>query len=149
VRSLESWMKGKGPRRSAVALGYLLLAFAVVCGIAQSGTRYFYCEALGLMHSDPCAQSARGGDTNICGNSLSEKPADCCEVVTLPAMPDGARVVSPSVLPAGLVAIVPRGWLADHPATPTLRVPKRFFDRWRPPPRSAGEVCAQLMVFLT
>jgi hypothetical protein len=120
-----------------------------VCGIAQSGSRYFYCEALGLMHSDPCVQAARSGDTTGCGNTLSEKPADCCEVVTLPAMPDGARGASPSVLPAALVAIVPSGWLADLPATPALRAPRHFFDRWRPPPRSAGEVCAQLMVFLT
>jgi hypothetical protein len=80
---------------------------------------------------------------------LTEKLADCCEVVTLPAMPDGARAASPSVLPAALVAIVPIGWLADLPATPALRTPRRFFERWRPPPRSAGEVCAQLSVFLT
>jgi hypothetical protein len=123
--------------------------FAVVCGIAQSGSRYFYCEALGLMPSDPCVQSERGGDTDGCGKSLSEKRADCCEVVTLPAMPDGARAASPSVSPAGLVAILPGAWLADPPATPALRPTGRFFDRWRPPPRSAGEVCAQLMVFLT
>jgi hypothetical protein len=149
VRSLERWIKGKGPRRAAVALAYILVAFAVVCGIEQSGSRYFYCEALGLMPSDPCVQASRGGDADLCGNSLSEKLADCCEILTLPAMPDGARAASPSVLPAALVAIVPSGWLADLPANAALRAPKHFFDRWRPPPRSAGEVCAQLSVFLT
>jgi hypothetical protein len=149
VRSLHSRIRGKGPRRAAVALGYLLLALAVVCGIAQSGSRYFYCEALGLMPSDPCVQAAHGGDTSGCGDILGEKLADCCEVVTLPAMPDGARAASPTVLPAALVAIVPSGWLADLQATLALRAPERFSERWRPPPRSAGEVCARLMVFLT
>ncbi len=36
---------GATARRLVLALGYLLLAFAVLCGIARSGARYFYCEA--------------------------------------------------------------------------------------------------------
>jgi hypothetical protein len=142
-------IRGKGPRRAAVALGYLLLAFAVVCGIAQSGSRYFYCEALGLMPSDPCVEAARGGETDPCGTSLSEKLADCCEVVTLPAMPEAARAASPTVVPPAVVAIVPGGGLAEPPPAPALRDSNRFFERWRPPPRSSSEIRAQLMVFLT
>jgi hypothetical protein len=149
VRILERWTKGRRARRAVVALGYLLLAFAVLSGIAQSGARYFYCEALGLMPSDPCVQAHCGGDGLGYGNLLKERRADCCEVVTLPTMPDAARAANASVPPAAVVAIVPSGWPADLPATPALRATKRSFDRWRPPPRSAGEVCAQLMVFLT
>jgi hypothetical protein len=149
VRILESGTKGKRARRALVALGYLLLAFAVLSGIAQSGARFFYCEALGLMTSDPCVQAHCGGDGLDYGNSLKEKHADCCEIVTLPTTPDAARVANASVLPAALVAIVPGDWLAQLQATPMLRATRRFVDRWRAPPRSSSEVRARLMVFLT
>jgi hypothetical protein len=120
-----------------------------VCGIAQSGARYFYCDALGLMPSDPCVHAHSSGEPDRCARFLSEKPADCCEVVTLPALPDGARLASPSVVPAALVAVVPIGGSTELPATPALRASNRFFERWRPPPRSSSEIRAQLMVFLT
>jgi hypothetical protein len=130
-------------------LSQLLLAFAVLAGAAQSGARYFYCEAIGLSASDPCTQAsgaARG--TDPCG-TLREQPGDCCEIVTLPTVPDGARVASSAVPPAPSVATLPALWLVDGACAGALRSHGDVLERWRVPPRSAGEVRAQLMVFLT
>ena len=139
---------GAAARRAGLALAYLLLAFAVLCGIARSGARYFYCEAFGLTTSDPCARASLSEDAAPRGNAVDEPVPDCCEVLTLPSVPEGARTANPSVSPAAQVAALPAPSLETVPANVTL--PSRTsFDRWRPPPRSSSEVCAQLMVFLS
>jgi hypothetical protein len=136
-------------RRFGLAVGHLLLAFAVVCGIARSGARYFYCEALGLLPYDPCVQGAHTHDANAPEQALREQLPDCCTVLTLPAVPEGARVANPSVLPAPRVALLPALTVFDSSVNPELHSRKPFFERWRPPPRAANEVRAQRMVFLT
>jgi hypothetical protein len=50
-------------RRVVVALTALLLSFAFVSGLARPQGRYFYCEAMGLLASDPCAAAARSDHT--------------------------------------------------------------------------------------
>jgi hypothetical protein len=133
-------------RAAAVAIGHLVLAFAVLSGVDQSGARYFYCEAFGLMATDPCVQSsqARRGPLEAVDTPL----ADCCEVVTLPAMPEGARAMSPSVPPAARAAVLPPTLLTDAWSSRGPRFPNPERQRWRPPPRAPSEVRAQLMVFL-
>ncbi|MGH7436625.1 MAG: hypothetical protein ACRENE_13205, partial [Polyangiaceae bacterium] len=84
----------------------LVLSLAVLFGTVQSGGRYFYCEALGLMPSDPCAQASSAAHGGPVG-TLSEQHTDCCEVVTLAAMPQAAQVADFGVPPtpcAGIVA---------------------------------------------
>ncbi|MDP9002202.1 MAG: hypothetical protein M3O46_19085 [Myxococcota bacterium] len=136
-------------RRLALAVGHLLLAFAVVCGIARSGARYFYCEALGLLPYDPCVQGAQSHDANAPERALREQLPDCCTVLTLPSVPAGERVVNPSVLSAPLVALLPALPVFDSSVNPELHSAKPFFERWRPPPRAASQIRAQRMVFLT
>jgi hypothetical protein len=135
------------PHPVAVA-ARLVLAFAVLFGIAQSGSRYFYCEALGLLPSDPCAEAATEGHGKSPLGTLSEHHADCCEIVTLAAMPRAAQAAGPSVAPAPLVAVLPalRPEGAIDSAAPSCL--DRGFERWRPPPRASNDVRAQLMVFL-
>jgi hypothetical protein len=134
--------------RAVGAVAHLVLAFAVVFGIVHSGGRYFYCEALGLLPSDPCvvASSDAHSKSPLC--TLSERPADCCEIVTLASMPEAAQAASPSVAPAARVAVLPALWLADRVDAPAPARVDRAFERWRPPPRASNDVRAQLMVFL-
>jgi hypothetical protein len=133
---------------AVVAAAHLVLAFAVLFGIVHSGGRYFYCEALGLLPTDPCA--AASGDAHSKGplDTVGEHPVDCCEIVTLAAMPQGAIAAGPSVARAALVATIPalrpEGRI-DSAAPSRL---DRAFERWRPPPRASSDVRARLMVFL-
>jgi hypothetical protein len=134
--------------RAVVAVAHLVLAFAVLFGIVQSGGQYFYCDALGLLASDPCAETARDGHGRCPLGTLSEHHADCCELVTLAAMPQAARADGPRVEPAALVAIIPAPWPEGGSHSATSSRPDRAFERWRPPPRASNDVRAQLMVFL-
>jgi hypothetical protein len=134
--------------RAVVAAAHWVLAFAVLCAIVHAGGRYFYCEALGLLPSDPCAQTARDAHSECPSGTLSEHHADCCEIVTLAAMPQAAQAAGPSVAPAALVAIInPLGLAGGIDLVAPLRL-DRAFERWRPPPRASNDVRAQLMVFL-
>jgi hypothetical protein len=134
-------------RATAVALGHLLVAVAVLSGVGHSGARYFYCEALGLRTTDPCASASH----RDCGrlDTLDETLADCCKVVTLPAVPEGVRAASLGVPPAARVAVTAVSWLADVRTDRWLRFHDPLHLRWRPPPRGPSEARAQLMVFLT
>jgi hypothetical protein len=141
--------KRRGLPRVAVAATHLLLAFALLFGLVQSGGRYFYCEALGLLPSDPCAEAWGKAHSAGAESMFSEHHADCCEIVTLEAMPQAAQATAPGVPPAPCVAILPT--LSCAPGTdsplPSSRVAQAF-ERWRPPPRAPNDVRAQLMVFL-
>ena len=149
VKSLAGrrWLRRGFWRATAVAFAQLALAFAIFSGIGHSGARLFYCEAFGLMATDPCAEASPSQRGPV--EAFDRQVADCCEAVTLPAMPQGARAASPSVPPAARVAIVPAGWLAVRWTPKELRSPKAAMQRWRPPPRGPSELRAQLMVFLT
>jgi hypothetical protein len=127
---------------------FLLLAVATVCGTVQAGARYFYCEALGLSLSDPCAQGAAHREECPLA-SLDRQDSDCCHVLRIPSMPDGARASEPSVPPAGVIALLPAiDDAAGRLSRESLRA-VRARGRWRKPPRRTGERCAELMVFLT
>jgi hypothetical protein len=134
-----------------------VLAFAVIGGLGQAGVRYFYCEALGLSMSDPCAagraelRDGVGARGDSCPLTTVDRPSsDCCTVITVPAMPDGARLHEHTIQPASVVALVPARTYAGDEGT--ALVPRGFEQtavRWRAPPRPPGELRAQLMVFLT
>ena len=134
--------------RAAIARAWcLLVAVAVLFGLVHAGARYFYCEGLGLSTTDPCVQVT--GDRAPCPLASFERaPFDCCQVITMPSMPEGARSVEPPVPAAGVVAMVPPAVGVVEPPSGSLRVAWEG-ERWRGPPRSANERRAQLMVFLT
>lgn len=114
----------------------------------QAGARYFYCEAVGLSASDPCAGSA--GERSACPlRSLQRSTVDCCTIITLASMPVGDPVAPCAVHPAGVSAMVPAGEYAEvRPAAGHEGIARRM-GRWHKPPRPSGELRAQLMVFLT
>lgn len=134
-----------------MALSSLLLTFAIVSGLARAHGRYFYCEAMGLLARDPCAAAAASGDGDDGGQDAEarQSDADCCEHVVIPPAPESTTVGTRAVPPPALVAILPptcnRG---ERPAAAHIR-PNGSLQRWRVPPRYAGELRAQLMVFLT
>jgi hypothetical protein len=136
------------PRALVVGAVQLLLALAVICGTLQASARYFYCEALGLSASDPCAAPAHSGSP--CPfQSIERQSFDCCSVITLPSMPEGASVDKVNVVPASLLAIVPA---REYGRTRTGTVADGFargVQRCERPPRPGGELYTRLMVFLT
>jgi hypothetical protein len=136
-----------------VAAGHLVLAVAVLFGVVRSGGRYFYCEALGLLPSDPCVEASAHGRRDgapepLGAGTLGARRVDCCEIVTLGAMPRAAQAAGSGVAPAPLVAVLPApGAEGAVDLAPSSRL-ERAFERWRPPPRAASDARAQLMVFL-
>jgi hypothetical protein len=135
--------------RAAVARAWcLLVAIAVLFGVVHAGARYFYCEGLGLSTTDPCAQVAEQRAPCPLA-SFESAPFDCCQVITMPSMPEGARSVEPTVPAAGVVAVLPAASaVVESRDRLSVRV-AREGDRWRAPPKSAGERRAQLKIFLT
>ena len=142
-------MQSRSPRQLAQAFARLLCAIVVLAGITHSGARYFYCEALGMASTDPCLERA-GGDVERCPtDAVQGHRADCCEVITLPSVPNGERSEGPSVPPAFVVAVVSAEQLVDRALDDDQS--SRIFAsaRWREPPRSPQRARARLMVFLT
>jgi len=126
----------------------LFLALAVLFGTVQAGARYFYCEGVGFSASDPCSARAHGGDSCPLG-SVERPSTDCCAVITIPSMPDGARAHEQAVHPAGVVAVMPAGQYASGHAGVGEKGFARRAERWQKAQRPSGELRAQLMVFLT
>jgi hypothetical protein len=137
------------PRAVVARAWCALVAVAVLFGILQARTRYFYCESLGLSVADPCAHEAsRQSPCPLA--SFDRAPFDCCEVVTMPSMPEGARAAPPSVSSAGVIAILPAvGSSVDSSWGGAAHAIAWEGERWRGPPRASRERRAQLMVFLT
>jgi hypothetical protein len=129
-------------------VAHLVLAFAMVFGIVHSGARYFYCEAFGLLPFDPCAEARCELHSKSPSDMLGERPADCCEIVTLAATPQAAQAAIPSVRPAPCVAILPALWIAGRTDGLARSELDRTFGRWRPPRRASNDTRARLMVFL-
>ena len=138
-------------RRLAVALTALLLSLAVLSGTTRARSRYFYCEAMGLMESDPCAAPADSDETEDVAPSTEarEGHTDCCEIITLSPMPAGTTTAALDVPPPGLTALLPAAILRAGLFTIPRTQANRSSERWRVPPRYAGELRTQLMVFLT
>jgi hypothetical protein len=150
--SMGAVSTGHGTRRRrlprlAVAMARLVLALAVVFGMAQSGGRYFYCEALGLMPSDPCAEASGAAQRGPLG-TLGAQHTDCCEVLTLATMPPAAQAARPCVPPAPCVALLAAASASVSAPFVVTSGAEHLFERWRPPPRAPNEARAQFMVFL-
>lgn len=139
------------PRRVGLAIVGLLLSFALLSGFARANGRYFYCEAMGMMATDPCAAAAahRGEQSDSPLREARPGHSDCCEIVTLPSLPQGTASASSAVPPPALVALVPAAPLRDMQLGGARAHPDRAREQWRPLRRSAAQARAQLMVFLT
>ena len=137
-------------RQVGAALAGILLSLWIVSGFAQANGRYFYCEAMGLMATDPCAAAASRGERGD-GPLTEARPgnADCCAIVTLPSLPHGTTTASSAVPPPAMVALVPAAPLLDRLFDGARAHPDRAREQWRPVQRSAAQARAQLMVFLT
>lgn len=138
-----------GRRWKPSGLARLLMAVVLLCGVMHAGRRYFYCEALGLALSDPCAHAAPGHASGECAPSALEPTCpDCCTILVLQAMPDGSAVERAQVPPAPAVATIGAAPAAADAVLRDDRSVRAALGRWRVPPRPPGEARAQLMVFL-
>lgn len=137
-------------RHVGVALAGILLSFAILSGFAHANGRYFYCEAMGLMASDPCAAAAtRGERAETPLTEVRQGNSDCCEIVTLPSLPQGTMTASSAVPPPALLAVVPAAPLLNLRFDGARARSDGAHHQWRPVHRSAAQARAQLMVFLT
>jgi hypothetical protein len=138
----------KLPHGLVVGAARLWLALAIMAGPVQAGARYFYCEALGLSVSDPCSAAARSG--HPCPfESIERQSIDCCSVITLPSIPEGASAEEHAVPPARIVAILGAGEYARSPSGTVAGGFAQGVQRWKRPPRPGGDLRTQLMVSLT
>jgi hypothetical protein len=118
--------------------------------MASAGSRYFYCHVTHELRADSCCDVA-GEDVSPTDDApqatLTQR--ECCSARTLPALP-GATTSSASAPPTSpLVAMLPaRAWV-HAAASPVLTAADQTFSSSIPPPRSASERRARLMVFLT
>lgn len=135
--------------RALVRAWCALVVIAVLCGIVQTRTRYFYCESLGLSLIDPCVGAAHRQPACPLA-ALDRTPFDCCERITMSAMPEGAGTIEPTVSPAGVVAFISPVVVAAVESAAGSRAALGWEgQRWRGPPRSSRARRTQLMVFLT
>ena len=148
-RRTPRWQEGRRRASKPFALWRLALAAVLLCGIAHSGGHYFYCEALGLSLSDPCAQAPDSGRTECPTRAFRVHRYDCCALVVLPAMPESQRAERPTVRPAPILAIMgARPWVERTSGDERISCGQAF-RAWRGPPRAPGEMRARLMVYLT
>jgi hypothetical protein len=136
------------PQATMARVLCVVVALAMLVGVMQARARYFYCESCGLSATDPCAQGAvRRSPCPLA--SLDRPPFDCCQVITMPAMPEGARSVEPAVPAPGLLSVLPACVrAAESSSSQGARTPWRD-EHWRGPPKSLRERRTQWMVFLT
>lgn len=143
------WMRKALRRRAALAFAAFAVSLALVSGLTQAGNRYFYCEAMGMLQHDPCAEAPRADDSAHSSNAPVAKRGDCCEIVTFPSLPEGSTASSPSVSPPALIALVPASELGEHSTDGLAWRVAPLFERWRLPPPTAAQRRVELMVFLT
>jgi hypothetical protein len=142
-------------RAIAAALSCLVLAFAIITGLFQANTRYFYCESMGMMRDDPCAAAAathrdeHQEHARTTTDELSRTPFSCCSTGILGALPSSTALDEARVAPAQLVGILSLPSPIDSWALAKAASEAPHIDRFRVPPRLAREVRIQSMVFLT
>jgi hypothetical protein len=136
-------------RRSGAALVAIVVAFCIVSDMGQIGARYFYCESFGLLRHDPCRSFERADrDPATPKDEARPEQTDCCQVLSIAPLPNGATSAGCHVPPALLVAILRAAQLLN-PRDTAAHGAAIALERWRPPPHSAGQRCAELMVFRT
>jgi hypothetical protein len=144
-----SRFRSRIPLRAILArVACALVAVAILFGIGQARARYFYCEVRGLSATDPCIHELR--EHPRCPLAVLDRvPVSCCEVITMPPLPQGERGVEPSVASAGVVAVLPAASSSGERSPNSGGWATWDSERWRGPPRDARERRMQLRVFLT
>ena len=130
----------------SLALAVLVFALSLVSGLAQGGRTYFYCEAMGMMTSDPCRLPPAGAD----GPVLGDAHTDCCETLSMPRLPHGtgstARIAPADAPTLAVPSLVPSPEAGLVLSRASAEVPR---PRACPPSPAARERRARLMVSLT
>jgi hypothetical protein len=134
----------------------LLAAVTVLLAVVRGGTRFFYCPMTHLASdASLCASTASTASTPSPDDETDDADApavrtsDCCQEKWRAAAPTASVPGGngPIVAPAGLVALLSPPQLDI--ATSSAKVPFGLAQAVRagPPPPSAGERRARLMVF--
>src|SRR5579883_2416131 len=134
-------------RRVLVALSALMVC-VLASGAVEAGARYYYCAAMDRAQAEPCCPpSARPDNGRVVPHATLARP-DCCQARMRPALPEGVSAEMPAPLSSPLVAVLPAvAFSAPRAVRPP---PTRGGFAWSlPPPLSASETRARLMVFLS
>lgn len=131
-----------GIRRAIRACFVTLVLAAMVLSLVRTQERFYYCEAMGLLASDPCRGAANEKDES--SPNVQREHHDCCAVVTLRALPRGAVHCDVSVAPAGAVHAP---YFVTSTRADSIRITRSLRSSRAPP--FATERIAALMVFHT
>jgi hypothetical protein len=135
------WML-RSLRAVAVRALHVMAVVVLLTGIAQAGSRYFYCPLMNVVLSASCCDHQENT-----GDEPELHRSDCCERRSNALLPAAAGSARHQALDAPLVAInppiLPAGAREEAP-------PRRRWvsSRTRSNPPSASAARAELMVFL-
>lgn len=135
-------------RATARALSCLVLAFAILTGLFQANTRYFYCASMGLSHVDPCVARAQRDELPPATDEVSQTPFTCCSTGVLGDVPSSTALEAMRVTDPRPLAVIglPRSVEASLRVATLVPGPLPRAHRSLAPPRPARE---QSMVSLT
>ncbi len=127
----------------------LFAAVTMLFAVARGGTRFFYCPMTQQsFDASPCSAAHDEADDS---DRATVRNADCCEQKWRAMAPPSSEpnVVQPSIARAALTALLPARLLDVSIASSKPPFGLAPFVRAGPPPPTAGERRAQLMVFHT
>jgi hypothetical protein len=139
--------------RFAVRFVLVLTAVAVLLAVVRGGTRFFYCTMTHLAFDEsPCATNADAiadADANENADAPAVRISDCCQERWRATAPTASepKLETPSVAAAGLLAVLPPPAVdaSSIRASVPFALPRDV--RAGPPPPTAQERRARLMVF--
>jgi hypothetical protein len=121
---------------------HAMAILVLLTGIAQAGSRYFYCPLMQVVLSASCCDH-----DEKTSDQQELRQTDCCEAKSIRALPAGALAAPPRSFVAPLVAFLPPLELAHTRALVPLRSDRFSYPAKRRPPSSSASR-AELMVFV-
>ena len=129
-------------RAPASRVIHALAVLVLLTGIAQAGSRYFYCPLMQVVLSASCCDH-----DDRASDQQELRQTDCCEAKSIQALPAGAVAAPARSFVAPLVAFLPPLGLAHTRVLVPIRSDRLSYPtRSRPPSSSAAR--AELMVFV-
>lgn len=130
----------------------VVVAIAMVLGVVRARTRFFYCPVAQLtFEAPPCSASRDGAEPGGADDEQTPavRGADCCVEKWRAAAPPAStpNVEEATVARAQLVAVLPTAPVDVGPSPAKLPFAVPHAVRAGPPPPSASERRAELMVF--
>jgi hypothetical protein len=131
-------------RNAGRGLLVAVMAAIVVLGVLRAGTRYFYCDATGIVFATPCCGGSHheGADRG----QVEARTDDCCKGRSLGSLPPAAVQIRPATPPAPFIGMLANVAVARLESLVERRAVRANLTG--PPLLSPSAHRARLMVFL-